>query len=129
MVLSLLLNLLLLGLASLLWWSGLDGGSPSALVLGGGAAADGGRRVGGRRRGDTRHARAPGFASCERPVLDQAKLEEWGEPLGGELCCNMLVPGGAGTARMPGRRRRHPRAKAYAPRPACRLQGLPQGLL
>ncbi len=70
-MLSLLLNILLLG-GSMVWWSG--GGLKLGMP----------QQIGGGSGGQT--AGAAGFEHCERAELDEKKLNEWGCVLFHKAC-------------------------------------------
>jgi len=74
-VLSLLLNLLLGG-ASVIWWSGAASGRSSVVFR------SGSQRISSRE--------APGFTACERAELDPTKLEEWGCKVFNKVCFDQV---------------------------------------
>lgn len=86
-VLSLLLNLLLGG-ASVIWWSGAASGR-AAVVF----------RSGSQRVSTVRDA--PGFIACERAELDPTKLEEWGCKMFYKVCFDQVRCTSAAICRRP----------------------------
>lgn len=82
-VLSLLLNILLLG-ASVTWWSG-------GLTLSASGSAGAGRGSGILLRGSASGARGPAaWEACERAQLDVQKLDDWGCKVFDRVCFDQV---------------------------------------